>query len=268
MSELYTTSSNKCYCSKILNKIKQEHPEYESIITFLNGFALQRWASENRALLGLGLNSLEDAIISESEYFGLKIQGNGLNYQKESLLITKKILSVLAKGVCDKKNFSIKELDIFNEIFFFSTTHCVTKYDITSNFEKIILKLCELHYQECDKLKKELDDISSKLDEEIAVAYHNTEILFLVSSLLGIERKYMFDIDSKELCNIIYCAVKSLENYPFDDGVDWVTIGRFKGKSPSRLSLTSGRHNDYIKKRYEEGLDALDAIFWGYTNKS
>lgn len=263
MSDFYSASSGTGYLFKALDAIEEEKPEYSNFIYFVRYYAPQKWADQTRTYLKVDLSSLEEAIINEREYFGIKTNEGSLTYQKRTLEVTKKILSLLGKTLFDKDVLNDNEFKTMNYVF-----NGYGKKDELNQFNSFlngIKKVGEKYYKEFDLLANETNNINKELEPEISIVFHQTEILFLTASLLGLNKRFMYEINSKDLYSIMVASISSLESYNFVDGVDWITKARFQGKSVGRLRITSGKHPDYINKRYQEGLKALDMIFWGYS---
>lgn len=263
MSDFYSPSPGTKDLYKALDAIEESNPEYKNFISFLRYYAPQKWAEQTRTYLQVDLSSLETAIIEEREYFGIKTNYNSLDYQKKTLNLTKQILKLLGQALFDKKILDDEEYELMNYVF--NGYGKRRKTNLLSPFLVAIKKVGEKYYKDFDKLATEIKKIDDNLDPEVSVVFHQTEILFLTASLIGLDKKFMYEINSKDLYSIMVASISSLESYNFVDGVDWVTKARFEGKGVSRLRITSGKHPDYIKRRYQEGLKALDMIFWGYS---
>lgn len=266
--KILSTSKNTISINRVLNEIAETHPEYEKMISYACLYELQVWASEKRKELDIDVCSLEKALADNSEYFGLRnFDSKSLSYQKRSLRLTEEMLFLFDSMFSDE-GLRDEQLKIINSAF------CGEKVskkviDETKEFaealEETLLMLFEKYNDEFSKIANQIDEINNELDPEMKIAFHDTQILFELISILGRNRYRMYDLDKKSACEIMRLSIQTLGTYPFSDQVKRITMEVFRGKTIYRIQTELGRHRDFVKERYLRGLEALECIFWGYT---
>lgn len=264
MINLKTTSTSQLVSNVVLNQFEREHPEYRTILSFLSFYPLQVWANESRKIIQMDIESLEEAILENGEYFGIKnVYHDSLGYQKKSLKITNEILLFFDKMLNDE-SLTKAEKKVIDSIFI---TGAKTNSKAIRNYlEKALLKLFPKYNDEFMKYANELNSVSADLDIETLIAYHDIEILFKLVGLLNSLNFKTMDINKKDVYQIMCEAINLLDDYPFDEDVKKIMAYSFVGMNHKQVALKIGRHRDYVEVRYRKGLEALECIFWGYAS--
>ena len=264
MLSIKTTSLRKRTADKAINKIVEEHPEYETIARYLCDFQGQRWADSIRKQTKLDTASLMDAIKENGEYFGIKNVGfSSMDFQKATLEFTDEILNFLDTAL-RKDNFFDVERELIGNLFYGKPTS-VNERKLTKATEPMFLKIFERNYLKFDELLEQLKDIKDGLDEETEIVFHDIEILFRLSALFRDFVPRTSDINKRDIYCIMSQAIDQLKYYPFDDDVKTVLQMKFKKENIYAICNKLKKHHDYVEKRYYTGLEALKWIFWGYT---
>lgn len=263
MIKLKTTNNSQIVANIILNKLEREHPEYKTILSFLSLYQLQVWASDSRKIIQMDIESLEEAILENGEYFGIKnIYHDSLGYQKKSLEITDEILLFFSKMFNDE-SLTKTEKKTLDAIFVSGAK--INSKTLKNNLPKALLKLFKKYNDDFLKYAEKLNSISEDLDIEMLIAYHDVEILFKLVGLLNSLNFRTMDINKKDVYQIMCKAIDMLEDYPFDEDVKEVMAYSFLGINHKQIGLKLNRHRDYVEARYKKGLEALQCIFWGYA---
>ena len=267
MIHLYTTSPFKEMEQHIANKYVEEHPEYEAFVKCLCEYPVQKWAEKVRLRMRIDVSSLEEAIAEENEYFGIDINSTTtLLYQRQSLLFTKKVVHFFEEML---KADNLKELglndaqlrlveDIFGEV------HDSSVYYVKKELGNTLECFCKKYNKTFLKEYKEMKKITNSIDPEILVAFHDTEVFLKLAGELGYYiRRRITDVDTRDVHFIMEKTIEATQSYPFSENIYTPLISIFHGKNFHQISMLMCRHNDYIQKRYREGIEALSIIFWG-----
>lgn len=271
MNEIKTTSNRSNSANKVIKKIYLEHPEYEEICDYLCMYPLQKWASDIRKTINIDSYSLDQAIANSREYFGItNLYDGSMKYQKLSLKLTDEIMTFFECMFKDESLNNAQKNIIEN--LFIDSNKTIRAKEVSGKLEETLLILFEKYNEEFLEYLDDMIDINIELGSEMSILYHNTETLFKFVSVLKNSKKE-YDIsafDKEKLCNVMEDAIECLSNYPFLDNVKDVMDCKYRSYNNSKTGkyfANQGHgHNDYVKKRYEEGLEALHSIFWGYTN--
>lgn len=264
MQSLKTVSEWSHSANNIVKKMITEHPEYENIANYMCAYPLQKWAKEVRKNVNVDITSLEDAINENGTYFGIRnLYDESMNYQKMSLELTDEILEFFDEVFKDK-DLNEEQKIIINGIFY--GDEIIDKNLLIREFEKTLLKLFKKYNDNFSLYFDDISNINSSLEPEILVAYHDIEILFKLTSLLGSFKCKTFEVNRGDVYQIMKGTIKNLNNYPFEKDIEPIMIKKFYGKSDLGVSREIGRHPDYIRARYKKGLEALHSIFFGYTS--
>lgn len=271
MNELKTISNRKNSANKVIKRIYIEHPEYEEICDYLCMYPLQKWASDIRKTINIDAYSLEQAIINSGEYFGItNLYDGSMKYQKLSLKLTDEIMTFFERMFKDE-NLNKMQKNIIENLFL-DNSKTIRAKEVSSKFEETLLILFKKYNDEFLEYLDDMVDINIELGSEMSILYHNTETLFkLVSVLKNSKEEYdVATFEKEKLCKVMEDAIKCLSNYPFLDNVEDVMDSKYQSYNNSKIGKKFANqghgHNDYVNKRYEEGLEALHSIFWGYTN--
>lgn len=263
MQKLLSTSPYQLTANIIFNQIEREYPEYSSFLSYLSVYQLQVWAREVRENLEVDISSLEEALMESSEYFGIRnISSNSLSYQKKSLEVTDEIISFI-ETVLEDDELSRFEKEAI-QIGFYGDGD-IQQMTFKKNFRDALIKLLSKYNSQFQQYADKVEAINADLDVEILVAYHDTEILLKLVSLLGRVGYVTVDINKNDVYSIVAEAIKALDDYPFADNVRKVTGLMFLGKQQKYILEVVGKQRDYVIDKYKKGLEALQCIFWGYT---
>lgn len=273
MRTLKTTSNRSNSANKVIKKLVSEHPEYEEICDYLCMYPLQKWASNVRKSVNIDIYSLNQAITNNGEYFGIKnLYDGSMSYQKLSLKLTDEMITFFEDMFNDESLDKTQKSIIEN--LFLNSKKTIRAKEITSKFEETLLMLFEKYNDEFLKYLDDMVDINIELGSEISILYHNTEGLFNFATCLKNSKKgkYKFnDVDEEIVCRVIQNTIDCLTKYPFLDNVNIIMQRKYEGWNNSKigkeeLAKFKHGHNEYVTRRYEEGIEALHSIFWGYTN--
>lgn len=261
--KILSIASRQKTINNILNDMVKKYPNYERIISYLCLYPLQSWASEMRDEVCLDAYSLERALADNDEYFGFRnIDSSSLTYQKESLRITSEILYLFDCMMTDDC-LNKSERKVISFIFFEGED--ISHKLLTDNLEPALLKVFSKYNDQFLDLADEIDCVGNELSEETLLAFHNIKVLFELTSLLGRYDCITIDINKKDIYAVMLSCIKALENYPFSPMVKKVTLQKFYGKTTDSIVKDLRKHADYVNERYKKGLEALEAIFWGYA---
>lgn len=265
MLSLKTTSLRKRTADWAINNLVEEQPEYSTIAKYLCEFQGQIWAREVRKSAKLDTVSLLEAIKENGEYFGIRNVGfNPLEYQKTTLEATDEIIDFFDDALHQEYYDSI-EKELIDELFYRKVSG-ISERKLTPKIEPMFKKIFENNYREFDALLSGTKAITSDLEEDIEVVYHDIEILFKLSSLFRDFTQKTPEINKKDVYYYMLQAIDQLKNFPFEKDVKTVMRKRFDNDNFSTVCKSMRKHHDYVEKRYYIGLDALRWIFWGYTS--
>lgn len=266
--ELYTylptVSNNKI--NTIINQIVDEHLEYEPFFVFLSSFALQSWAYNIRKNLNIDVSNLEKAIEDRKEYFGITVYSDSMNYQKKCLTLSKNIVQRLDKILTDKSLLNKEEIMLLSNVFYGNNKFQLSKTYL-NDLKEIFIKLADKYSEEFEGYYIKLNEITDALDEETYITFHDAELLFLLSSKFALQKVFLYEANGDEVYAIMLGAIHSLESYPFEKDIEWVLMEKFKGKRDYAFKKEYGLSSDYVTKRYFDGIDAINAICWGFNIK-
>lgn len=264
MQSLKTMSEWEHSANNIIKKMVTEYPEYETIANYTCAFPLQKWAKEIRKSMNIDITSLEDAINDNGTYFGIKnLYSESMNYQKMSLELTDEILEFF-DNVFKDDELNERQKKIIDGIFY--GVGELKKSLVAKELKNTLLQLFKKYNDSFLLYFDDISNINDTLEPEVLVAYHDIEILFKLTGLLGNYKCITFEIDRGDVYQIMKGTIKNLEKYPFEKDVEPIMIKKFYGKSDLGVSREICRHPDYIRVRYKKGLEALHSIFFGYTS--
>lgn len=265
MIKLYTTSASRMCAEKMLNAYAEEHVDCQMFLKMLGEFPAQKWAEEVRSKVKIDLSTIDLAILEDSKFFGISINSDvTLSYHQDTLKTTSSINNIFDEKLRKLKVTGIQK-SVIENIFFGNND--ISKYYIQKEFTNILDIICKrimpVVMKEYNKIQKNIESI----DDETMVVFHDAEMLFKLAKSFNVYSKKTYGIYKKDVHYIFEDIIKELQTYPFTDDIYTPLYAVYYGESIHKVCLNIGKHNDYVKRRYDEGIEALNMIIWGYIKR-
>ena len=265
MIKLYTTSKNRKCAEKILNSYAVMYPEYEPFLKMLGEFPAQKWAEKVRNRVNIDLSAIDMAILEDSKFFGISINCDvTLSYHQSTLRTTSEIIDIFNERL-KRLKVTDTQRKVINNIFFSDDT--ISKYYVQKELPDVLEIICKrimpFVMREYKKIQKKID----KIDDDTLVVFHDAEILFKLAKSFNAYSKKKNGIYRRDIHYIFEDIIDETKSYPFIDDIYTPLCAIYYGESIHKVCLNTRKHNDYVKKRYKEGIEVLNMIVWGYIKR-
>ncbi len=260
--ELYSKCEYRLMAEKIIREIVEEHAKYYNAARNFCAFPAQKWAQETRKQLKLDAASLQHALDSDTEYFGIYTHYN-LALQLKNLKLTDEIIKFIEFSIYSA-DLSNPEKAVVDAVFYHKKT---SKYLLNQYLKSAMLKLFEETYLDFDRYVERIKCSIDEVDEELYVAYHSIEDFLYSVRQMKDDRIRSYDVNSKITFSTMKEAIKSLKNYPFSKDVHRIISSIFCGQTESSIAQEMNRSRTYVHSHCQDGYKALNILFWGYVQK-
>lgn len=261
---VFSNSTHHAFAERIINRIVGKFPEYYEIAYFVGNYNLQKWCRKKRAEMKLDLNSLNHAIVENSDYFGLKTH-NDMHLQKETLSITDKIINKIDEVVKNIKNdgYTSGERRALMDLLCEEDS---SKFIFCTHFETGIERLFTLYYKEFKQYSEDIEKIKSQIDDDIYLAFHNADnLIYVLAKTSKNDLIFDSDVSFDTAYTLVSEAIDSLNGYPYTVDLYRVLKLYLKGEKETCIARRINKSRTYVRTRYEEGLKVIEALIWGFV---
>lgn len=261
-----THSAHKNLIRSGVANVIANHPEYLSLIKAIIIFPVQHWASLARKRVDLGKLIFADYDASY-EYFGIQ---NIPDSQKRILSLTEQSLQFVEEMlVSEHENIN---MDVIRAAHYPGSPD-MSQYMFSWIYEESLNKLCELYKEPYDEIARALKKEYTKIKEDIRFVYHESDFLIKLKTrlIMAENDSQIKDSDKVNYGEAVKCidkcidVIKTYEN----KGEEISIILKMRSdRVPEKIIVeNTGRSRTYIKARYEDGVELLNYLLWGYSAK-
>ena len=247
---------------KIIKEIVEEHAEFYHAARSFCVFPAQKWAQDARKQLKLDAVSLQKALDSDTEYFGIYARSN-LSLQHKNLKLSDEIIKYIEFTMYSAP-LSSAEKAVVDAVFYGKKT---SKYLINQHFKDAMIKIFEESYQQFDQYAEKISHFAKEVDDELYVAYHSIEDFLYSVRQMKDDRVRSYDVNAKIAFSTMKEAINMLKKYPFSKDVHRIISSVFCGKTESAIASELNRSRTYVHSHCQDGYKALNILFWGYAEK-
>ena len=259
---LYSECEYRLMAEKIIEEIIEENEDYYNAARIFCMYPAQKWAQTTRKELKLDAASLQKALDSDTEYFGIYARSN-LSLQLKNLKLTDEILKYV-EFIIFSSALSNPEKAVIDAVF---TNGKTSKYLLNQYLKPAMLKLFEESYREFDRYTEKINHFVEEVDDELYVAYHSIEDFLYSVRQMKDDRIHSYDLNSKITFSTMKEAINTLKKYPYSKDVYRIVSSIFCGKAESSIAKDLNRSRTYVHSHCVDGYKALNILFWGYGEK-
>lgn len=261
-----THSAHKNLIKNGASNVVTDHPEYLSLVKAITIFPIQHWASLARKRVDLGKLMLADYEFSY-EYFGIQ---NIPNSQKKILVLTEKSLQFVEEILVSEHEGI--NMDVIRAAHYPGSPD-MSQYMFNWSYEESLRKLCSIYQEPYEQIAHELKNEYMSIRDDIRFVYHESDLLIKLKTKLVLAENDSQIKDSEKINygEVVKCidkcidVIKTYEN----KGNEISEILKMRSEHiPEKTVVENiGRSRTYIKARYEEGIELLNYLLWGYSAK-
>lgn len=261
LDKVYTTSGHSKVIKQSINDLMIENTRWQKLLLAIAYYPLQAWAKQTREKLNL---------VDEKSglYFGI----NRSMYGHHTILnISDQMLEYIS---------AIFENDIEGaDINLLRAAHIpgskdMSQYLFAKEYKKTLKAVCIKYCDNYSSLSSELVKEYKRVYDDIRFVYHDGELLITIKKEL-IKNDLKSDIpDSENLdytkaISHINSCINSIREFPIKgEDISDVMMMYSNGYTESKIVQETGKSRTYVKCRYNEGIDLLNALLWGYSSKN
>ena len=262
INKVPTKSSKKTLARKTINKLLNEHPEWQDLLLSLVCYPIQVWASDCRNKLNFNL--INELALDNASVMGITNK-EVIKRQIKLNKSTNRIICFIGSSL-RQISMNDKDCEILG-IIHGNIEKEITNYRFVREYENALIKFCKKYNDEFKKMYKKIQDEFEKIDDDNQYTYNNTDLLLKLKKKL----KYLVanEINTGEALKQINLCIKQLDSFIMN-GKDMSKVIKMysDGKTEENIMQELNKSRVYVRDRKHEGIKALSYIIWGYSTKN
>ncbi len=249
-----SVSKHRVSAEKLINEIKEDYPEYHDFLKCLATYSAQSWALNCRTKLNINLEYLTN--FESDYYFG--IENNHVNIQKDILALSDEMMADMRKIIINKKYDALQS--VHSQVNSEYSTYLFNK-----NYKNQLLDACKKYSKRFKTKHRKLLKIYDSLDDELRVAYQDTDYLLRLLPILSDPKRYGVETEYDLAADEIKKCLECLKSYPDNGEILYRILKQYAyGNSILKISKSIGKSRTFTDARLNQGIELIAYILWGY----